>query len=125
MVNISESIKYVGVNDKTIDLFEGQYVVPNGVSYNSYVIIDNKIAVLDTVDKRKTAEWLDLLEKTLNGRKPDYLVISHMEPDHSASVNEFMKKYPSTVAVGNEKTFNIAERFLDRKSTRLNSSHMA
>ncbi len=111
MVNISESIKYVGVNDKTIDLFEGQYVVPNGVSYNSYVIIDNKIAVLDTVDKRKTAEWLDLLEKTLNGRKPDYLVISHMEPDHSASVNEFMKKYPSTVAVGNEKTFNIAERF--------------
>jgi len=111
MVNISESIKYVGVNDKTIDLFEGQYVVPNGVSYNSYVIIDNKIAVLDTVDKRKTAEWLDLLEKTLNGRKPDYLVISHMEPDHSASVNEFIKKYPSTVAVGNEKTFNIAERF--------------
>ncbi len=111
MVNISESIKYVCVNDKTIDLFEGQYVVPNGVSYNSYVIIDNKIAVLDTVDKRKTAEWLDLLEKTLNGRKPDYLVISHMEPDHSASVNEFMKKYPSTVAVGNEKTFNIAERF--------------
>ena len=106
MVNISESIKYVGVNDKTIDLFEGQYVVPNGVSYNSYVIIDNKIAVLDTVDKRKTAEWLDLLEKTLNGRKPDYLVISHMEPDHSASVNEFMKKYPSTVAVGNEKTFS-------------------
>ncbi len=75
------------------------------------MIIDNKIAVLDTVDKRKTAEWLDLLEKTLNGRKPDYLVISHMEPDHSASVNEFMKKYPSTVAVGNEKTFNIAERF--------------
>ena len=111
MVNISESIKYVGVNDKTIDLFEGQYVVPNGVSYNSYVIIDNKIAVLDTVDKRKTAEWLDLLEKTLNGRKPDYLVNSHMETDHSASVNEFMKKYPSTVAVGNEKTFNIAERF--------------
>lgn len=111
MVNISESIKYVGVNDKTIDLFEGQYVVPNGISYNSYVIVDEKVAVLDTVDKRKTEDWLNSLEEALGGRIPDYLVITHMEPDHSASIREFVKKYPSVTAVGNDKTFNIAERF--------------
>ena len=111
MTNISNSIKYIGVNDKTIDLFEGQYVVPNGVSYNSYIIIDEKIAVFDTVDKRKTEEWLDNVEIALCGRVPDYLVISHMEPDHSASIDEFLKKYPSVTTVGNEKTFNIAQRF--------------
>lgn len=111
MVSITDSIKYVGVNDKTIDLFEGQYVVPNGVAYNSYAIMDEKIAVFDTVDKRKTDEWLDNVEIALAGRIPDYLVISHMEPDHSASIKAFLQKYPSTVIVGNEKTFNIAERF--------------
>lgn len=111
MVTVTDDIKYVGVNDKTIDLFEGQYVVPNGVSYNSYVVIDEKIAVMDTVDKRKTDEWLDNVEIALSRRIPDYLIISHMEPDHSASISAFMKKYPSVIAVGNEKTFQIAERF--------------
>lgn len=111
MITITDSIRYVGVNDKTIDLFEGQYVVPNGVAYNSYTITDEKIAVLDTVDKRKTEEWLVNVEIALAGRVPDYLIISHMEPDHSASIKAFLHKYPSTVVVGNEKTFNIAERF--------------
>lgn len=111
MTKITENIKYVGVNDKTIDLFEGQYVVPNGVSYNSYVITDEKIAVFDTVDKRKTEEWLDNLEVALCGKAPNYLIVSHMEPDHSASLAAFIKKYPSVTVVGNEKTFNIAERF--------------
>ncbi|MBD5131617.1 MAG: FprA family A-type flavoprotein [Clostridiales bacterium] len=114
MSNITKSIKYVGVNDKTIDLFEGQYVVPNGISYNSYVLIDDKIAVFDTVDKRKTDEWLANLEVTLGGRNPDYLIISHMEPDHSSSIRSFLSKYPKTVAVGNEKTFGIAERFFGK-----------
>ncbi|MDE6201201.1 MAG: FprA family A-type flavoprotein [Clostridiales bacterium] len=111
MLSITDSIRYVGVNDKTIDLFEGQYVVPNGVSYNSYTIMDEKIAVFDTVDKRKTEEWLSNVEIALAGRIPDYIIISHMEPDHSSSIRAFLKKYPSTVVVGNEKTFNIAERF--------------
>lgn len=111
MISITDSIKYVGVNDKTIDLFEGQYVVPNGVAYNSYTLTDEKIAVFDTVDKRKTEEWLDNVEIALAGRIPDYLIITHMEPDHSASLKAFLQKYPSTVVVGNEKTFNIAERF--------------
>lgn len=110
-MQITNEIKYVGVNDRTIDLFEGQYVVPNGVSYNSYVIMDDKIAVFDTVDKRKTEDWLSNVENVLGGKKPDYLVISHMEPDHSASIDAFLKKYPSATVVGNEKTFNIAERF--------------
>lgn len=111
MKNITKSIIYVGVDDKTIDLFEGQYVVPNGVAYNSYVMLDEKIAVFDTVDKRKTKEWLDNLEVALGGKTPAYLVISHMEPDHSASIAAFLAKYPNTVVVGNEKTFTIAERF--------------
>lgn len=111
MTTVTDSIKYVGVNDKTIDLFEGQYVVPNGVSYNSYALTDEKIAIFDTVDKRKTEEWLDNVEIALGGRIPDYLIISHMEPDHSASIKAFLNKYPSTIVVGNEKTFGIAERF--------------
>lgn len=111
MIAITDSIRYVGVNDKTIDLFEGQYVVPNGVSYNSYIITDEKIAVFDTVDKRKTEEWLSNVEIALAGRVPDYIIISHMEPDHSSSISAFLHKYPNTVVVGNEKTFNIAERF--------------
>ena len=83
---ISDSVLYVGVDDKTIDLFESQYVVPNGVSYNSYVIMDDKIAIMDTVDPRKTTEWLANVEQALAGRKPDYLVIHHMEPDHAGSI---------------------------------------
>ena len=111
MENILKSIKYVGVNDKTIDLFEGQYVVPNGMSYNSYILFDEKTAVFDTVDKRKTDEWLSKVAATLNGKTPHYLIVSHMEPDHSASITAFLKKYPETTVVGNEKTFVIAERF--------------
>ncbi|MDE7405968.1 MAG: FprA family A-type flavoprotein [Clostridiales bacterium] len=111
MIAVTDSIRYVGVNDKTLDLFEGQYVVPNGVSYNSYTITDEKIAVFDTVDKRKTEEWLSNVEIALAGRVPDYIIISHMEPDHSSSIKAFLHKYPNTVVVGNEKTFNIAERF--------------
>lgn len=115
MTNITDSIRYVGVDDKTIDLFESQYVVPNGVSYNSYVLTDEKIAVFDTVDKRKTEEWLSNVEAALGGESPDYLIISHMEPDHSASIAAFLDKYPSVVAVGNDKTFIIAARFFGDK----------
>ncbi|MDE6029673.1 MAG: FprA family A-type flavoprotein [Clostridiales bacterium] len=111
MIALSESIRYVGVNDKTLDLFEGQYLVPNGVSYNSYTITDEKVAVFDTVDKRKTEEWLSNVEIALAGRVPDYIIISHMEPDHSASIRAFLHKYPNTTVVGNEKTFAMAERF--------------
>lgn len=108
---ITESLDYVGVNDKTIDLFEGQYLVPNGVSYNSYILYDEKIAVFDTADKRKTQEWLQNVQTSLNGKTPDYLIISHMEPDHSASVRAFLQKYPAVTVVGNDKTFTIAQRF--------------
>lgn len=111
MHHISDNVRYIGVDDKTLDLFESQYVIPNGVSYNSYVIFDEKIAVMDTVDGRKTEEWLTNLKRELNGKTPDYLVISHMEPDHSASVAAFLKEYPETNVVGNAKTFTIAERF--------------
>ena len=94
-VYVSDAVKYVGVNDKTIDLFESQYVVPNGVSYNSYRIMDEKIAIMDTVDKRGTDEWLQNVERTLDGRTPDYLVVQHMEPDHAGSVQVIAEKYPS------------------------------
>ena len=90
---ISEDIKYLGVNDKDIDLFEGQYIVPNGISYNSYLIKDEKIAVMDTVDKRKSEEWMANLENELNGAEPDYLVVSHMEPDHSYNVQALANKH--------------------------------
>jgi len=99
------NILYVGTDDKNIDLFESQYVVPNGVSYNSYLITDEKTAVIDTVDARKTSEWLENLKKALGDRKPDYLIISHLEPDHSGSIGEFLKLYPDTTLVGNFKTF--------------------
>lgn len=111
MTKVTEDIFYVGVDDTDIDLFEGQYVVPNGVSYNSYVCIDNKIAVFDTVDKRKTSEWLKNLDDVLKGAQPDYLIVSHMEPDHAASIPEFLAKYPAAVVVGNEKTFAMLEKF--------------
>lgn len=112
-VTISDSIKYIGVDDKTIDLFESQYVVPNGVSYNSYLILDEKIAVMDTVDKRKTDEWLKNLETELCGKTPDYLVISHLEPDHSSNIKVLLEKYPNVKLVGNAKTFNMLPQFFD------------
>ena len=110
---ISESIKYIGVDDKTIDLFESQYVVPNGVSYNSYVIMDEKIAIMDTVDRRGTEGWLENLEAALGGKTPDYLVVLHMEPDHSANVKNLAEKYPTMKIVGNAKTFTIMGQFFD------------
>ena len=108
---ISEDIKYIGVNDHKIDLFEGQYVVPNGMSYNSYAIIDYKIAIMDTVDANFTHEWLDNIQNTLGGRKPDYLVIQHMEPDHSANIMNFMKAYPDATVVSSQKAFNMMKNF--------------
>lgn len=104
-MHITSDIRYVGVNDHSIDLFEGQYRVPNGMAYNSYVILDEKIAVLDTVDARFTGEWLDNLAAALAGRRPDYLIIQHMEPDHSAGIAEFLSVYPDAVVVGNARTF--------------------
>ncbi|HJA71990.1 MAG TPA: flavin reductase [Candidatus Lachnoclostridium stercoravium] len=113
MSNITESIRYVGVNDHQIDLFEGQYKVPHGMSYNSYVILDEKIAVMDTVDIHFTHEWLDNLESVLNGRKPDYLVVHHMEPDHAANIQNFLKTYPDTTVVATAKAFAMMENFFD------------
>lgn len=110
---ISESIKYIGVDDKTIDLFESQYIVPNGVSYNSYVTMDEKIAIMDTVDRRGTQGWLENLEAALDGKTPDYLVVLHMEPDHSANVKNLAEKYPTMKIVGNAKTFTIMGQFFD------------
>ena len=108
---ITNDIKYIGVNDHKVDLFEGQYVVPNGISYNSYVIMDEKIAVMDTVDQHFTHEWLDNLEKVLDGRKPDYLVVQHMEPDHSANIDKFLTFYPETVVVSSAKAFAMMKNF--------------
>lgn len=111
--NISEQIFYVGVDDKDLDLFESQYVIPNGVSYNSYLIMDEQIALMDTVDARKTDEWLDNIEQVLQGKKPDYLVVSHMEPDHSGSMKAVAEKYPDMKIVGNAKTFSMLPQFID------------
>ena len=113
MPNITESIRYVGVNDHQVDLFEGQYVVPNGMSYNSYVILDEKVAVIDTVDINFTHEWLDNVANVLNGRKPDYLVVQHMEPDHAANIQNFVNTYPDTVVVSTEKAFAMMDNFFD------------
>ncbi|MBQ4541783.1 MAG: FprA family A-type flavoprotein [Clostridia bacterium] len=110
-MKFSKDIRYIGVNDHEIDLFEGQYIVPNGMAYNSYVIIDEKVAVMDTVDERFSAEWLKNLEKELAGRKPDYLVVQHMEPDHSGSVAEFMKIYPDTKVVASTMAFVMMKNF--------------
>lgn len=112
-VYISESIKYIGANDKTLDLFEGQYIIPNGVSYNSYIIMDEKIAVMDTIDARATQQWLDNLDNALQGRQPDYLVMSHMEPDHASNIQLFAEKYPQAILVGNAKTFTVMKQFFD------------
>ena len=110
-MNITEDIRYVGVNDHEIDLFEGQYIVPNGMAYNSYVIMDEKIAVIDTVEGKFGEEWLKNVEQALDGTSPDYLIVQHMEPDHSANIQLFADKYPEAVIVGNAKTFTMMENF--------------
>ena len=110
-IHVSAAIRYVGVDDTAIDLFESQYLVPDGVSYNSYVILDEKVAVMDTVDRRAAAEWLEKLEAELGGRKPDYLVIQHLEPDHAGSIGLLAEKYPEMVLVGNAKTFSMLPKF--------------
>ncbi len=110
-VFISEDVKYIGVNDHELKIFEGQYPLKNGVSYNSYVILDEKIAVMDTADKRVTQQWLNNLEKALGDREPDYLIVSHMEPDHAANIMEFANRYPQAKIVGNEKTFVMINQF--------------
>ena len=110
-MNVTNTIRYVGVNDHKIDLFEGQYIVPNGMAYNSYVILDNKVAVMDTVDRRFTQEWLDNLENALDGRKPDYLIVQHMEPDHSANILNFMNNYPEATIASSAKAFTMMGNF--------------
>lgn len=110
-MDITKEILYAGVNDTEIDLFEGQYAVPDGVSYNSYVILDEKTAVIDTVDKRKTEEWLANLDRILGNEKPHFLVVSHLEPDHAGSIQAFLKKYPDTILLGNAKTFIFLRQF--------------
>ena len=122
-MKITEDILYVGVNDKEIDLFEGQYAVPNGMAYNSYVILDEKIAVTDTVDARFADEWLGNIKNVLNGKKPDYLIVHHMEPDHSSSLAAFCKAYPEAVIVGNARTFTMIKAFFgDIKNPKLTVS---
>ena len=116
MNHITDGIIYVGVNDHEIDLFEGQYLVPNGMAYNSYVILDEKTVVMDTVDAGKTKEWLIYVEQALEGRMPDYLVVQHMEPDHSASMEAFREKYPQTTVVGNSKTLTMIGQFFPTMS---------
>ncbi|MBR4017120.1 MAG: flavin reductase [Oscillospiraceae bacterium] len=108
---VTDTILYVGANDHEVDLFEGQYIVPNGMAYNSYVIMDEKVAVMDTIDASKTAEWLKNIEKALSGRQPDYLVVQHMEPDHAASVEAFVNTYPQVTVVANVKTFTMIGQF--------------
>lgn len=113
-MKIKEDIKYIGVNDKELDLFEGQYLVPNGMSYNSYLIIDDKVAVLDTVDVKFKDEWLNNIKRELKGRDVDYLIVHHMEPDHSANIINFMKEYPNAIIVGNMKSFMMMESFFKK-----------
>ena len=110
---ISDSVLYIGVTDKTLDLFESQYQVPNGVTYNSYVIMDDKIAVMDTVDGRATEQWFANLEQALAGEPADYLIVSHMEPDHAANIKRFAERFPEAKIVGNAKTFAMIEQFFD------------
>lgn len=108
---VSDDIRYIGVNDHQIDLFEGQYTVPHGMSYNSYVILDQKVAVMDTADQYFTEQWLHNLQSALDGRTPDYLVVHHMEPDHAANIAEFMKRYPHTSIVSSSKAFAMMKQF--------------
>lgn len=113
MFNVTDSVIYIGVDDRELDLFEGQYIIPNGVSYNSYLIMDNKIAIMDTVDKRKTDEWFSNLEETLKGNTPDYLIVSHLEPDHASNIAKVMEKYPSMQMVINQKASAMLNQFFD------------
>ena len=108
---ITNDIRYVGVNDHEVDLFEGQYVVPNGMAYNSYVILDEKVTVMDTVDERFGDVWLANIAAVLGDREPDYLVVQHMEPDHSGNILKFLERYPEATVVGNAKTFVIMSQF--------------
>ena len=110
---ISKDIIYIGADDKDIDLFESQYIVPNGISYNSYLIKDEKTTIMDTIDKRKTDEWLENLENALQGEKPEYLVISHLEPDHAYNIEMISRKYPEMKLIGNEKTFAFLPQFFN------------
>ena len=110
-INVTEDVKYVGVNDHEVDLFEGQYIVPNGMAYNSYVILDEKVIVIDTVDRHFTRQWLDNVAAVLDGRKPDYLLIQHMEPDHAGSIDNFMKIYGDTRIVASAKAFTMMNQF--------------
>ena len=110
-MHLSDAIRYVGTDDTDIDLFESQYPVPNGVSYNSYVILDEKVAVMDTVDKRRTGEWLEKLEAALAGRKPDYLVIQHLEPDHAGSIGALAERYPDMELVASAKAVQMLPKF--------------
>lgn len=112
-IKISDKIVYVGADDKDIDLFESQYIVPNGVSYNSYVILDDKITIMDTVDERKTDEWLANLDAVIGDKEVSYLVVSHMEPDHAANIQKLVEKYPTIQIIGNVKTFNMMKQFFD------------
>ncbi len=115
MFDVEKDVFYVGVNDHSVDLFEGMYCVPDGISYNSYVIADEKVAVLDTVDAAFGAEWLENIRKALGGRQPDYLVVHHMEPDHSANIFAFLKEYPSARVVGNAKTFTMIKEYFGKE----------
>ena len=110
-MTITKDIRYIGVNDHEVDLFEGQYVVPNGMSYNSYAIMDDKIAIMDTVDQNFTEQWLNNIETVLEGRKPDYLVVHHMEPDHSANIDKFLTAYPEATVVSSAKAFTMMKQF--------------
>ena len=116
-MRVTDDIKYVGVNDHQVDLFEGQYVVPRGMAYNSYVILDEKIAVMDTVDQHFGEEWLANLAAVLGDRKPDYLIVQHMEPDHSANITSFLGAYPDAVVIGNAKTFTFMEQFYGKNAS--------
>ena len=113
MTEVTKDIKYIGVDDTDLDLFESQYIIPNGISYNSYIILDEKVAVMDTVDSRKEAEWLEKLAAALAGRQPDYLVVQHMEPDHTGSITAFMERYPETKIVASARAIQMMPQFFE------------
>ena len=113
MTEVTKDIKYIGVDDTDLDLFESQYIIPNGISYNSYIILDEKVAVMDTVDSRKTSEWLDRLSAALDGRQPDYLVVQHMEPDHAGSIAVFMERYPEAKIVASARAIQMMPQFFE------------
>ncbi|MBO7343061.1 MAG: MBL fold metallo-hydrolase, partial [Alistipes sp.] len=113
MTEVTKDIKYIGVDDTDLDLFESQYIIPNGISYNSYIILDEKVAVMDTVDSRKTSEWLDRLSAALDGRQPDYLVVQHLEPDHAGSIAVFMERYPEAKIVASARAIQMMPQFFE------------